>query len=109
MERGNAMKNLIAMAGLALVLAAGCNKQNTSSTASSSPNGGSSVSTESSASLTPEQLGELGAKMKAHPNDAQKLLADAGLSEASFESQIRKVSSDPAASKRYAAAYKHAS
>src|SRR4051794_26730739 len=30
MERGKAMKNLIAIAGLALVLAAGCNKQNTS-------------------------------------------------------------------------------
>src|SRR6267142_791732 len=99
-------KSMILIALLALTLA--CNKQNgtASNDNNANPSGSSIASTASS--LTPEQLGELGAKIKAHPKDAQKILADAGLTESAFETQIRKVSSDPAASKRYAAAYKKA-
>jgi hypothetical protein len=99
-------KSMILIAMLALTLA--CNKQNgTASTDNSGNPAGSSVAS-TAPSLTPEQLGELGAKIKAHPKDAQKILADAGLTESAFETQIRKISSDPAASKRYAAAYKKA-
>src|SRR5438270_7896554 len=97
------MKRVI-ITTLALALAFGCNKQ-ASNAGSATPPSDSTVAA-TAPSLTPEQLGELGAKIKAHPSDAQKILADAGLTETSFEQQIRKVSSDPAASKRYAAAYK---
>jgi hypothetical protein len=99
-------KPTIAMAVLALVLAFGCNQKNGAT--SSAGTNDTNVASTSSPSLTPEQLGELGAKLKAHPSDAQKILSDAGLTESSFESQIRKVSSDPEMSKRYAAAYKRA-
>jgi hypothetical protein len=58
--------------------------------------------------MSPEQLGELGAQIKKHPKDANKLLSDHGLTEASFEKAIRQVTQDPDASKRYAAAFKKA-
>lgn len=97
-------KSMILIALLALSLA--CNKQNGTASSDNNANPGSSSVASTSQSLTPEQLGELGAKIKANPKDAQKILSDAGLTESAFETQIRKVSSDPAASKRYAAAYK---
>jgi hypothetical protein len=56
--------------------------------------------------MTPEQLGELGAAIKKSPNDAERLLSDHGLTEESFKQQVRKVAEDPAASRRYATAYK---
>src|SRR5947208_16882448 len=96
------MKKLsIAIAALSLVLTFGC-KQKSSTTA---PQQG--VTTEQAqTNLTPEQLGEIGAKIKKHPSDADKILTDNGLTQASFEKEIRKVSSDPAASRRYRDAYK---
>ena len=97
------MKKLsIAIAALSLVLTFGCN-QKSSTTASSQPG----VTTEQAqTNLTPEQLGEIGAKIKKHPSDVDKILSDNGLTQASFEKEIRKVSSDPAASRRYRDAYK---
>src|SRR5713226_2370108 len=100
-------KTSIAIAALALVLAFGCkNQSTTAATPASNNNAATSVSQNN---LTPEQLGELGAKIKKNPNDAQKLLSEQGLTEESFEKQIRQVAQDPDASKRYAAAYKKAS
>ena len=61
------------------------------------------------AEMTPEQLGELGAAIKKQPDQAQRLLAEKGLNEESFEQAIRKVTEDPDASKRYAEAYRKAS
>jgi ABC-type enterochelin transport system substrate-binding protein len=58
--------------------------------------------------LTPEELGELGAKIRKTPERANEILRDRGLTEKSFETEIRKVTEDPEASKRYAAAYKRA-
>ena len=58
------------------------------------------------ASLSPEDLGELGARIEKQPNDAQKLLSEKGLNDQSFEQAIRKIAEDPEASKRYAEAYK---
>jgi hypothetical protein len=97
------MKKLtIAIAALSLVLTFGCKQK--SSTTSASQQG---VTTEQAqTNLTPEQLGEIGAKIKKHPSDADKILTDNGLTQASFEKEIRKVSSDPAASRRYRDAYK---
>lgn len=63
------------------------------------------TSTTAAASLTPEQLGQLGAKIKRQPEDAQRLLSEQGLTEETFEQQIRKVTEDAEASKRYAAAF----
>ena len=98
-------KTSIAIATLALVLAFGCKNQSTTTAAAN--NNPTSVSQNNN--LTPEQLGELGAKIKKNPDEAKKLLTEQGLTEESFEKQIRLVAQDPDASKRYAAAYKKAS
>src|SRR5881397_2357307 len=97
-------KALIAIAALTLVLAFGC-KQKSPSTESYSA-AQQPVATEQAQNLTPEQLGEIGAQIKKHPTDANKILSDHGLTEATFEKEIRRVSSDPAASRRYRDAYK---
>ncbi|HLJ73006.1 MAG TPA: hypothetical protein VKU62_00375 [Thermoanaerobaculia bacterium] len=101
------MKNItIAIAALSLVLAFGCKNQNqNASTYSSSSNN----SLSSATNLSPEDLGTLGAQIKKHPGDAQKLLSDKGLSEQQFEQAVRKVAENPQDSKRYAEAYKKAS
>jgi hypothetical protein len=95
-------KRLIAIGALTLLLAAGCKNKNQPS-ANNAP---ASAPTTQAASVTPEQLGEIGAQIKRHPKEAQSILSDHGLTEESFERAIRQVSSDPAASKRYAAAFK---
>lgn len=56
--------------------------------------------------LTPEQLGTLGAEIQKQPERADELLAKNGLDRESFERQIRKVTEDPEASKRYATAFR---
>lgn len=56
-------------------------------------------------SLTPEQLGELGARIRQSPGDAPRLLAQRGLTAESFEAQIRAVTENAEASKRYSASY----
>ena len=61
------------------------------------------------AELTPEELGELGARIEKNPNEARKLLSEKGLNEESFEQAVRRISEDPAASRRYAEAYRRAS
>lgn len=105
------MKNTsIAIAGLALVLTFGCKNQSdkTISSAAGSTTTNTSASSASQSALSPEDLGELGAKIKKNPNDAEKLLSEKGLTAQTFEQQVRQVAQDPEASKRYAAAYKKA-
>jgi hypothetical protein len=107
MERINAMKrSSIAVAVVLSFALFACNKQSTTPTAS---NNTPAVSSSANNNLTPEQLGELGAKIKKHPADAQKLLSEQGLDEATFERAVRKVAESPDESKRYAAAYKRSS
>ena len=98
-------KMTIAIAAMTLVLAFGCKKGSTND----SYNTGSGNSVAQQTNLSPEDLGELGARIKKHPNEAQKLLSEKGLTEASFEQAVRKIAESPADSKRYAAAYKKAS
>ncbi len=98
----------IAAAAFTLVFAFGCKNQSNTTTESSTPAGTSSVSSTSQTSLSPEELGALGAKIKKTPDDAQKILSEKGLTEQSFEQQVRQVAQDPEASKKYAAAYKKA-
>jgi predicted outer membrane protein len=94
---------IVALAAIALLLVQGCSKQ--SETTAAAP-GSAPAAVTSNGQLTPEQLGELGAQIKKHPSDAERLLSEHGLSDQSFEQAIRKVSSDPAASRRYAEAFK---
>ena len=94
----------IAIAALTLALAFGCKNQNQS--ASTSNNNSSSTQVTN---LSPEELGTLGAEIRKHPQDAQKLLSAKGLSEQQFEQAVRKVAESPEDSKKYAAAYKKAS
>ena len=94
------MKTLtIALALTLAVFAAGCSKESTA------PAAGANEPAVAAANLTPEQLGELGAKIRKQPNDAPRLLSEAGLTEETFEQAVRKVSEDPAASKRYTEAF----
>ncbi|HEV7626947.1 MAG TPA: hypothetical protein VGO89_10635 [Streptomyces sp.] len=101
---------LLSLAAVTLILA-GCQNK-LPATASDSGTATSATSTpapSSSASLSPEQLGTLGAQIKKQPNDADALLAQHGLTAQSFAAAIRKVSENPADSKRYTTAYRTAS
>jgi Flp pilus assembly protein TadD len=104
-------KLLTSSAIVMLVLVSGC-KNNPSSMTASTGSDTTTTSAQSStpaASLSPEQLGTLGAQIKKQPNDAEKILADHGLNEQQFAAAVRKVSENPADAKRYATAYKSAS
>lgn len=92
---------------IALLVFAGCkNQSNENGTAS---NADTSNATVAQSNLTPEDLGQIGAKIKKHPKDANQILSERGLTEQSFEQAVRKVAESPDQSKRYAAAYKKAS
>ena len=80
-----------------------------SDTERAQPTAGATSAAPATTTLTPEQLGELGAAIKKNPDNAQSLLSEKGLNDQSFEQAIRKLSEDPAASARYAEAYKRAS
>jgi len=96
------MRRALSITVIALVLAAGCKKNDQQAAApASSP----VVTSEAS----PEQLGEIGATIKKEPAKADEILAAHGMDQKSFETAIRKVTESPAASKRYAAAFKKAS
>ena len=103
------MKSTMAISMVVLLAFAGCganDKQNASKATASSQ---TQVTTNAAATpMTPEELGELGAKIRKTPDRANELLRERGLNEKTFETEIRKVTEDPEASKRYAAAYKRA-
>jgi ABC-type enterochelin transport system substrate-binding protein len=99
-------KATIAIAAFALVLTFGCKNNNATTSNASSQQPVATEQAQTQNNLTPEQLGEIGAKIKKNPSDANKILADHGLDQASFEKAIRQVASDPAASRRYRDAYK---
>jgi hypothetical protein len=99
----------IGIATLTLLLAIGCkNNQNQTATNAGYNNSSSAVAAQTN-NMSPEDLGTLGAAIKKHPKDAQKLLSDKGLSEQQFEQAVRKVAESPEQSKRYTDAYKKAS
>lgn len=107
-------KQLTIIAAFLVVLAAGCkNNQQTASNnvspADAKIASASGTNTAQASTLSPEDLGTLGAQIKKQPNNADKLLADRGLNEQSFAAAIRKVSENPDSAKRYTAAYKKAS
>ena len=96
---------LIPLAIVLVALAVSCQNKATSSSASDNK----ATSIAQSSSLSPEQLGTLGAQIKKQPNDADRLLAEHGLNEQSFAAAVRKVSENPADARRYTTAYKSAS
>lgn len=97
------MKRLSMTFALCAVLLAGACTNDEGTAAA----GSASVS-QKQADLSAEELGKLGAEIRKNPDDAKRLLSERGLNEQSFETAVRKVSEDPAASKRYADAYKKA-
>jgi cytochrome c1 len=99
----------IGIAALTLVLAIGCKNQNQTASTNADNNSNNTVATSQTTNMSPEDLGKLGAEIKKHPSDAQKLLSDKGLTEQQFEQAVRKVAESPEQSKRYADAYKKAS
>jgi len=97
-----------ATVGLVLVmlsLPACRNEQHATSSNTSAP-----VATAATAapSMTPEQLGDLGAHIAKDPAHANELLTQSHLTREQFEKAIREVTESADASKRYAAAYKKA-
>ena len=103
------MKQTLIALTLSLTLAGACGQNKPASVASTEPPPAADQTTaEAQQTLTPEQLGELGAKIEKTPDQASALLSAQGLNEKSFEQQIRKITEDPEASKRYAAAYEKA-
>lgn len=91
-----------------LALAGGCS-QDTKQTSAATSAQPQPVAAQASQVLTPEQLGELGAQIGKTPDRADALLSQHGLTKESFEAQIRKITENPDASKRYADAYRKAS
>ena len=109
MERTNAMKKIsLIIAAVALVWMFGCKNQSNSTASNATPDN-SNASVGQQTSLSPEELGELGARIKKNPKDAEKLLSEKGLTEQQFEKAVRKVAESPDQSKRYTEAYKKAS
>jgi len=100
------MRNVLAVTMVLLAFAGGCKQTETQSASSSEQTPAVAQTTQE---LTPEQLGELGAQIRKTPAEASALLAKHGLTEATFEAQIRKITENPDASKRYAEAYRKAS
>jgi hypothetical protein len=99
----------LTMAAL-LALAGGCNNKTDQATAGSSQPAAATAPAQTVAhELTPEQLGALGAQIRKEPDRAEALLSEHGLTRQTFEAQIRKVTENPDASKRYAEAYRKAS
>lgn len=100
------MRSTLAMSLVALLALAGCGAKDQQAAVT---NDESSMETQASANLSPEELGELGAQIRKTPDRANEILRARGLTEKTFETEIREVTEDPEASKRYAAAYKKAS
>lgn len=89
---------------LTLLPALGCKQQERNVNTSSEP-----VAAATTGAPSPEQLGELGAKIRKEPAKADEILSQQGLTRESFEKAIREVTENPEASKRYAEAYRKAS
>ena len=107
------MKGTMAISLVVLLAFAGCGANDqpaaTAANAPAQTPGSATQAAATTAAVTPEELGELGAQIRKTPDRANELLRTRGLTEQSFETEIRKVTEDPEASKRYAAAYKRAS
>lgn len=64
---------------------------------------------EEAAELSPEELGELGARLEENPDQIEQILQEHGLTLETFEAAIRDLTENPGEAKRYAEAYRSAS
>lgn len=85
-----------------------CSNDNKSEAASGASAGVSTPAVAANQELTPEQLGTIGAQIAKNSTQATQILSQHGLDAKTFEAKIRKVTEDPEASRRYAAAYEKA-
>jgi hypothetical protein len=99
------MKRTISILCLAVTMVA-CQQQQTRTASASAPAPSASSATHP---LSPEQLGALGAEIRKEPARADELLQQHGLTRAEFEKQIRDVTENADASRRYADAYRKGS
>jgi hypothetical protein len=99
-------KIVISLVAALLIVAGGCQNKDAATPAGGTP---TAAATPASTTLSPEQLGTLGAQIKKQPNDAHALLTQHGLTEESFAAAVRKISENPGDAKRYATAYRSAS
>lgn len=102
------MKSLTIALTLSVMLLGGACSEKETNTATNTPTPAEQTAEATNAKLTPEQLGELGAEIEKNPNEARELITEKGLNEQQYEQAMRKLAEDPAASKRYAEAYKKA-
>lgn len=62
-----------------------------------------------SAGISPEKLGRIGAEINQNPDQMSQILSEHDLSEEEFEKAVREVSSDAEMSRRYHEAFQEAS
>ena len=104
------MKATLTTLALSVALIVGCsNEPKTAGAVPGTTDGAPAAATAAASEMTPEQLGELGARIEKEPAKAEELLSQQGLDMKSFEKRIREVTENPDASKRYAEAYRRAS
>jgi hypothetical protein len=94
-----------------LTLAAACNADRGTTGSADVPlsDTGTPVLAATPAEFTPEQLGEIAARIRKEPSRADEILSEHRLTQQVFEEAIRRVTEDVEASQRYAAAYRKAS
>jgi hypothetical protein len=102
---------IVLAVSVTLMLGAGCNAERRATGSVEEPlsDTGTSVIAATPAELTPEQLGEIAARIRKEPSRADEILAEHRLTQEVFEEAIRRVTEDVEASQRYAAAYRKAS
>lgn len=98
------MRRAISILSVVVMLAA-CQQERSKSAATPAP----VAPAAANGTLTPEQLGTLGAQIRKDPGRTDELLKQNGLTRESFEKQIRDVTESAAESQRYAEAYRKAS
>lgn len=89
---------------LTLLAAAACQQEKAETQATPA----SVAQAEAEHTLTPEELGTLGAQIKKEPDRADDILAQKGLNRETFEDAVREVTENAEASKRYTDAYRKA-
>ena len=85
------------MFALALFTLVGCNAEEPAMT---------ETQTELAVDITPEELGDLGARIRQDPARAEEFLSERGLTYESYEQAIRGVSEDGDLARRYSDALK---
>lgn len=85
------------MFALALFTLVGCSAEESAMT---------ETQAEVAIDITPEELGELGARMRQDPARAEEFLAERGLTHETYEQAIREVSEDGDSARRYSDALK---